>query len=206
MERSAVSRLTDVFGVGVYGLILLWSVLQTGHDYYFAFFTTKPIWIGDLILMTILTLWFGWLFVVQVYKVRQGHSGRWFFRNLGVYLPLLFLRFGEWLSRIFWLGLVNLALWMVRHLLVLASRGMSQAYPGRGMVFSLDFEDERDFKSMVKTAREEGLPLTSSKDGRPMLYPEEYHATLDDDILDTSLTFPAFAALHVVDANPPEEV
>lgn len=200
MQRSAVDRLTNVFGVVVFWVALCWTLLDTGRYYYLAFFTSHPVWVGDIILMTLLTLWVGWLFAVQVWKAHQDHTGRWFFRNTGV----AFSRLGGWLARIFWLWLTCVLMAVIRRLMVAVSWASSKGYPGRGMVFSLDFEDERDFTSMVKSAREEGLPITASKDGR-RIFPEEYDAPLtrDADILKTAQTYPPIAKLRVVDATPP---
>lgn len=200
MQRSAVNRISDLIAMVVYSVFLLYNlswILAYTHE---VFWLHQSLHLFDLVLFGVLTVFIGYWWGVYLWNIAHYHTIPWLLYNLGVYVPFLFHRLGEFLSRIFWLGLVNLALWMVRHLLVLASRGMSQAYPGRGMVFHIDFEDERDFKNMVRTAQEDHLPYTFRKNGK-VIHPDEHDVSLSQhDLLEG--TYPPIATLGVVDANP----
>ena len=183
MQRSAVNRIGDLVKTVLWTSLFVYNLAWCAQLGYFGFFTSKPVWIGDQLLSLVLVVWAGWFGFVEWHTLFRYHTLAWFFRNLGVYIPFLF-----------WRGLTVVVMGVMHRWMVFASWVVSKSYPGRGMVFSLDFEDERDFKQTLRTARDEGLSVTASVDGRPVY---------DADLLESSLTYPPIAKLHVVDAVPP---
>ena len=206
MQRSAVDRIGDLIAVVVYSVFMLYNLRWVSAYTYEVFWLHQSLHLLDLVLFVVVTIFIGYWWGVYLWRLFHYHTLPWFFHNLGVYLPLLFWHFEETLSYRFWSGLSVIFLWAMKHLLIVTSWVTSRAYPGRGMVFSLDFEDERDFKSMVRTAKADGLPITASKDGRP-IWPEEYDVPLSQhDLLgafdaDIIRTYPPVSALGVVDAT-----
>lgn len=190
MQRKRDDRIGDLVKTVLWTSLLLYNLAWCVQLGYFGFFTRQPVWIGDLLLSLVLIVWAGWFSFVEWRTLLRYRTVPWLFRQLGY---------------LFWRGSIAVVMWVVRGLMHVVGWLMSKAYPGRGMVLSLDFEDRRDFDEMLRTAKDEGLPYTTSGTITPEEYDEplQYRAPRDADILDTALNYPPLAPLRVVEAHPP---
>ena len=203
MQRKLDDRIGDLVKTVLWTSLFVYNLAWCVQLGYFGFFTSKPVWIGDQLLSLVLMVWAGWFGFVEWRTLLRYRTLPWFFRNLGVYVPLLF-----------WRGLTTVLMWGVTQLTVMVSGVLSRGYPGRGLVIRVDFDDERDLKQMLRVAKDEGLPTTVTIDGQRVSV-EEYDSPLSQhDLLgathyarppldaDIIRTYPPVSALGVVDATP----
>lgn len=154
MQRSAAKRIGDLLGVAAFGFCVLYDVLADIKYVAAPLVQHQPLdWLSGIVFLA-LTVWISWLFGIQIWTVRTYRTPSWFVDKLRTYVPLLF-----------WHVLFSVAItWVNWGCTVAGWLSRKRFGPERGMTLKMGFDDEQDYRGVLRALEREGAPITYDSD------------------------------------------